>query len=701
MYSLVCVRTTSVLSSLGLHSDRPRVHTEASPEKYEYLQALGSGGMAEVVRAWDRDLHRFVAIKRMRPELDSKDDVLRFVKEAQVTGKLEHPGIVPVHDLGIDSQGRLCFSLKLIEGESLKSIIAKRKSVQEISVGVRYKDVYTTLRMIEIFISVCQAVAYAHSKGVIHRDLKPDNIMLGRYGEALVVDWGIAKVLADNVPDDQATVPLSSVDDLAPEKSVEGRISWTPAYMPPEQTQRLVNSIDERSDVYALGAMLYTIIAGRPPYEGGSAFEVLKKVQQGPPRPLSSGTVGFHPVPRELKAICNKAMAREPENRYASAEELRDDVLAYLEDMPVQASSPGLWERSRKWLKRNRKQSQTVFVTAFTAIVLVSGAYYGYREWRVRGLLGNAQQKLSVFQRGHPATGPRDADPAQAYEALNAVFLDLQRALDLAPGRGATKALLSDTYMAQRRLATSKESFALADNARREVVRYEGGEPNRYSPELNGSAVVDLKPDPPESQIYVFKFVPVETQSKTGDPESRLVPVPYNLKSADMLAARFQCQQSRARSGPAVLPNAHSIFNLEPMEEALVSPTELHNLALPPGSYLVVARNPNRLDTRVPLLVPRFGRVEQTIHLPSANELPAGFFYVAGGTARLGGSSANALPEQSVTIHPFLLYHDEINMGDYSEFLKALVATGKRLEPESRVPIHFGNKIPVLPQDAP
>src|SRR5258708_25052459 len=196
MYSLASVRTTSVLSSLGLHSDCPRVHTEASPEKYEYLQALGSGGMAEVVRAWDRDLHRFVAIKRMRPELDSKDDVLRFVKEAQVTGKLEHPGIVPVHDLGIDSQGRLCFSLKLIEGESLKSIIAKRTSVQEISVGVRYKDVYTTLRMIEIFISVCQAVAYAHSKGVIHRDLKPDNIMLGRYGEALVVDWGIAKVLA-------------------------------------------------------------------------------------------------------------------------------------------------------------------------------------------------------------------------------------------------------------------------------------------------------------------------------------------------------------------------------------------------------------------------------------------------------------------------------------------------------------------------
>src|SRR5258708_5209496 len=214
--------------------------------------------------------------------------------------------------LGIDSQGQIIFSLKLIEGDTLRNIIQKRKMAAELAPGVKYKDVYTPLRMVEIFISVCQAVAYAPSKGIVHRDLKPENIMLGRYGEVLVVDWGIAKVgRASEASDSQVTLPLTALEDVAPEKSIEGACSGTPPYMSPEQASGQVSSIDERADVYALGAVLYHIVAGRPPYDGGSAYEVLRQVQQRPPRALGAGAVGFETIPRELKAFWGGAWARE------------------------------------------------------------------------------------------------------------------------------------------------------------------------------------------------------------------------------------------------------------------------------------------------------------------------------------------------------------------------------------------------------
>ncbi len=688
-------RTNSVLFSLGLHAGNGQLQPMTAPEKYEYLQALGAGGMGEVVRAWDRDLHRFVAVKRLRAMSDSREAVLRFVKEAQITGKLEHPNIVPIHDMGLDSQGRVYFSLKLIEGESLKSIVEKRKTNQELAPGRRYKDVYTTLAMIEIFIAVCQAVAYAHSKGVIHRDLKPENIMLGRYGEVLVVDWGIAKVFDAGTPvEEQKTIPLTALNALAPEASIEGSVAGTPAYMPPEQAQGQVQSIDTRSDIYALGAVLYHMISGRPPYEGNSTLDVLKKVQTSAPKPLTAGTVGFHPVPRELKAICAKAMSRGPEERYATAEALRDDLQAYLEHMPVKASPMTPWQRFQKWLKRNRKQAQIGSIAALTAILVLSSAYYGYREWRIRGLQHDAQQKLTAFRQGHPvASAMRDSDPTPAYDALNLVLLDLQRALDLAPNRSSTKRLLSDTYLEQWRVAMSKENFALAENARREINRYEGGGPNRYSAELNGSAVADIVLDPPSSQLYLFKFVPMESRLTDGSSGSRWVPIPYDLKKFDLVTAVLESERKRAQAGPPVLPDEHTIFNLSPSDLSLVPHEDVHNLHLPPGSYLLLARSPNRADTRVPLFIPRSGRIEQAIHLPAPDELPAGFFYVAGGPARIGGDSANALSEQSMNVGPFLLFHDEISMGDYSEFLKALVVSRKRGEAKNRLPRDFGKDI--------
>ncbi len=255
---------------------------------------------------------------------------------------------------------------------------------------------------------------------------------------------------------------------------------------------------------------------------------------------------------------------------------------------------------------------------------------------------------------------PHTSENCLGYDALNLVLLDLQRALDLQPGRTSAKSLLSDTYMEQWRLAMAKENFPLAENARREVIRQEGGEPNRYSSELNGWAVVAFLTEPANTQLYLFEFVPIETHSASGAVTSRLVPIPYDLSKRDVVLASLQSETTRAQFGPAVLPGAHTIFNLQTADQSLISQTDAGDVHLPPGSYLVLAKSPNREDTRVPIFVPS---------------------------------------ERSVTVLPFLVFHDEISMGEYAEFLKALVAQGKRKEAESRAPRDFGKKIAIMGND--
>src|ERR1051326_300666 len=328
--------------------------------KYEIKSKLGQGGMGEVYKVLDRDLRREVAMKRLRPQAAmgaAEEDLLRFVKEAQAAGRLEHPNIVPVHDLGVDGDGRVYFTLKYVKGLSLKEVIRGRRDATQLEDKRKFRDVFTPRQMIEILISVCNAVAYAHSKDIIHRDLKPDNVMLGNFGEVLVMDWGLAKILgkkgAHEVPQ-ESSFDFNLRANLDSSMTMEGAIAGAPAYMSPEQAEGRISELDFRTDVYSLGAMLYEILAGEPPYKGTTALEVVRMVTEGPPPPLASGTHGFRPIPRELKAICEKAMAHEAGQRYSTAEQMRDDLTANLEDLPVSSCPDTSIQRTVKWIKRNR-----------------------------------------------------------------------------------------------------------------------------------------------------------------------------------------------------------------------------------------------------------------------------------------------------------------------------------------------------------
>src|SRR5262249_38742422 len=280
--------------------------------KYEKKTTIGKGGMGEVLKVLDRDLRREVAMKMLRPQREgtvSAEDVFRFMKEAQATGRLEHPNIIPVHDLGVDGQGRIYFTLKYVQGVSLKEVIKGRNENGTLENGRRFREAFNARHMIEIFISVCQGVAYAHSKNIIHRDLKPENVMLGKFGEVLVMDWGLAKVLsrgksAQPQPGVETALDLSLRPTLDASMTLEVDIAGTPSYMSPEQASGKNSELDERTDVYSLGAMLYEMLSGEPPFTGPSALEIIQQVSEGrPPAPVS-GACDFRPVPRELGAIC-------------------------------------------------------------------------------------------------------------------------------------------------------------------------------------------------------------------------------------------------------------------------------------------------------------------------------------------------------------------------------------------------------------
>jgi serine/threonine protein kinase len=321
-------------------------------QRFRILRPHAQGGLGAVFVALDTELHREVAVKQILDHhVDDAVSRARFLLEAEVTGGLEHPGIVPVYALGTDADGRPYYAMRFIRGDSLKDAIESfhADSVLKADSSRRSLELRKLLRR---FTDVCNAIDYAHNRGILHRDIKPANIIVGEYGETLVVDWGLAKPLLQVEPGLQSGErPLLLSGTGGSTATLPGSAMGTPAYMSPEQAEGDLERLGPRSDVYSLGGTLYSILTGRPPLLGDKVAAVLAAVRKGEfpaPRKIDSS------IDKALEAICLKAMALRPEDRYGTPRALADDIELWLADAPVAAYPERLTERIGRWLRQHR-----------------------------------------------------------------------------------------------------------------------------------------------------------------------------------------------------------------------------------------------------------------------------------------------------------------------------------------------------------
>ena len=398
---------------------------EVRAARYRMAEEVGRGGLGRVLRARDVFLDRTVAIK----ELHSDDEASRrrFVREALITARLQHPSIVPVYEAGRWPDRSPFYAMKLVSGRALSDVLGDKKTLAE------------RLQLVPTVLAVADAIAYAHHERIVHRDLKPHNVLVGAFGETVVIDWGLAKDLA------AATGP----DEVGPyraaasaEQTVAGAVLGTPAYMAPEQASG--DDVDERTDVYALGAMLYQVIAGAPPHGGKSVDEVLVKILQGDIVPLAQREPA---VPPDLAAVVAKAMALAPGDRYRTAAELADDLRRFTNGQLVGAHRYTLGERVRRWIRRHRA------VTAVASVAIVVLAVFA--TWSIRRIFREidradrerdtavAASQLADEQRDEAIAQANRAVLAQARAALatdHSVALAWLKRLDPAgPGWGAAR----------------------------------------------------------------------------------------------------------------------------------------------------------------------------------------------------------------------------------------------------------------------
>lgn len=485
--------------SLDQVLERLRSHQPEMP-CYEEPEVLREGGMGQLLRVRDVDLRRYVAKKVIRRRGNDhglhaavRPDVLgRFLEEAQVTAQLTHPGVVPVHELGIDEEGRVFYTMDLISGRDLAAVFEAARAGQE---G------WSVTRATEVLLRVCETLAYAHSRGVVHRDLKPSNVMAGAFGEVYVIDWGLAKIMcnSDVQPETAgewpaAAQPIESDRQDASKREVlgdllteEGTATGTPGYMSPEQVGGDSARVDARTDVYALGAMLHALLTGHRPFH--------ELLDEGLGRKLTHADLVAYceavenrdctpadrlnpDAPPELVSIARKAMARDPKQRYASAKSMAEDLRRYLQGLVVEAHESGAWPTFKKWVLRNRALAASIAIAVLASVAGAVGIAWMERDGRLRV---ERQQLVSELQRAPTMYAGLEAGvetiwPAVAENipAMERWFVDLSQLRELRPRIDEAVAVLdgnSGPFEIEALLAVGPNATDATDGVRESQLR--------------------------------------------------------------------------------------------------------------------------------------------------------------------------------------------------------------------------------------
>lgn len=533
-------------------------------DRYLAKRFHARGGMGEVWLAMDPVIGREVALKHTREK--RPDQHARFIAEARIAGQLEHPNIVPVHDIGRGKDGHPYYVMKFVHGRTLKNAIEDYHTEKESNPSERHLQ---WRRLLDVFVDLCEAVAYAHSRGVIHRDLKPENVMLGAYGETVVLDWGLAKLLHDQeLPGAPSYQGLTS--SVRSGETHAGSVIGSPPYMPPEMAEGRAGEADPLTDVYLLGATLYSILCGEPPRRGASHREMVEMARTVPPVPPRERNKN---VPRALEAICLKAMAMRPKNRYASASDLASEIRCYLAGEPVQALPEGFLRRAVRQVRRHRRA-----VTSTLAAGLIVGlAWFSLRnaqEARVATAREQDRAALIAFRQlndsaRYALASTNPVSESQPYFDTEQGQQDAQAALKLSQAWGAAQERLSldaerpavrqDLYELMLLLVQSRETTARGESDYRELLDL-----------LQQAAQLQS----PSRGLYELE---AELQSKLGraseaerargladDPQTRLTAVDHFVRGEQH---RLRSAQPSA-SDPMIL---QSDYRHEELEQAIAS----------------------------------------------------------------------------------------------------------------------------------
>jgi tetratricopeptide (TPR) repeat protein/tRNA A-37 threonylcarbamoyl transferase component Bud32 len=420
-------------------------YVPTSSDRYTLSRLHATGGIGRVWLARDLGLGRDVALKELRPERADQPALwARFLREAQVTGQLEHPGIVPVYEVGRHPDEQPFYTMRFVRGRTFAE--AAQAYHQRRSRGAAGR--LELRELLSAFVGVCNAVAYAHSRGVLHRDLKPQNVVLGDYGEVIVLDWGLAKLTtaAEGEAADQAPVALGG--EGSRDETVAGQVLGTPAYMAPEQAEGRLDLLDGRTDVHGLGAVLYEVLCGCPPFGGADTTAVLRQVVHEAPVPPRSVVPGTPPA---LEAVCLKTLAKRPAERYASVKELAQEVQRYLADEPVTAYRDPLATRLTRWGRRHRTLAATLAVTLIA-------------------VLAGLAVVLAVQTRANAELATKNAELDEQQAEAEARFELAQRAIATFHTGVSEDALLKNGDLAELRTKLLKEAAGFYADLERQLA---------------------------------------------------------------------------------------------------------------------------------------------------------------------------------------------------------------------------------------
>ena len=624
---------------------------QPSPEReawgrYEDLGLLGVGGMGEVRRVHERDLNRTLAMKIIKPELLSQSKSLaRFLEEAQVSAQLQHPNIIPVHELGRLPDGRYYFTMREVHGRELSEVIAEVHAGSEDG-HCQVDHSGDGLRMlISILLKASQAIGHAHTRGVVHRDLKPSNIMVGRDSEVFVVDWGIVKVAArEEHGQTESDVALISSDrsSTAELRTLFGTIAGTPAYMPPEQAQGLLDQIDARADVYALGATLYHILTGRPPYQGPHANAVLMQLMMSEVEAPSQ--VSSLKVPEELETICLRALSKKREDRFANGRELSKALQGWLDGSKRRERALAIVEQARASLRcaavlrEEAERKKVEGASLLEEVPVWSPEAAKHAGW---DLEDEAEEKEHEAQR----------------EEIEARQL-LHTALNHAPGLVEAHMQLAVIHQrAHRNAETARDNTVVLESeaqlrAHVNALHKNSEASKGFSSYLQGTGALTLLTNPPGAEVHLYRYV---------KHQRRLVP--KLLRS--------------------------------------LGHTPLQGHAIKKGNYIIELKLKGHKKVRYPVMINRgehWHGVRPGDHEPSAivlpphggldaddRYIPAGWFWAAGDPDNL-----DSCPRRRHWADAFIMKQFPVTNRQYIAFLDDLVTQGREDEAMQHVPRERG-----------